>query len=623
MNRYLLHLSFAAAALALLSSCSEELQDNITSDQQVYETLTAVLPGTRTSIDLSQNVVWNSGDEIMVFSASNPKGLKYYTETDQEASGAFNPDGDSVSGDHLYAIYPVSAAAGSELSGESIDVDFSDLATQAYSPALDGTANIAKLPMAAASDGKKFLFSNLCGGVKFRIADWQDMGIMLKSIEITANGGESLTGKAKVNLADGSFSMTGGESSLTLNLESGVAIGTKGHRDQAVDFIAFLPAGKYSKGFTFKLTDTDGMVYTKSANVEMSITAGIVTPLKPLLLTVYYGSANCVRTASAGDLSIDITPYYSFSDGFARNGEAVGGKNPAAKAKVIWQYVISSGSGDVVGTPTVSGNELKVPVKGTLGNALVAICDASDKVLWSYHIWVSESEDIQYTNSVAGDFKLMGRNLGALSTQLKDQNSYGCFYQWGRKDPFPRPVPLTRPTASDKYKNTNIELTPNAAATEENGTIGFTLSHPDTRLLDASTWYKAGMPEGVWGNPTGNESSGKGAKTIYDPCPEGYRVADPICFSMGWEKDRTFCDNHYGYEFVTDGGSTKSSYPTAGYLSTNANCLEYLEYRGTIWLNAPVNGKALRFYFNNATIKFNDGQPYTNGLPVRCLKETN
>lgn len=621
MNRNIHHLSFVAAAAVALLACSRELQEK-PANEYGYGTLTAVLPTTRTSIDMSQNVVWNSGDEIMVYSAACPLGLKYSTESDQETSGAFNPEGESVTGEKLYAVYPVAAANGAELSGESIDIDFGGLATQGYSSTLDPTADITKVPMVAASNGKKLVFSNLCGGMKFRIADWQDAGIMIRSIEIKANGGESLTGKGKVNLSDGTYSLSGGQSSVTLTFENGVSIGTGGHRDQSQGFIAFLPAGKYSKGFTFTITDTDGMVYTKSADGEISIEPGVVSPLKSLLLTVYYGKANCARTAAAGEVTLDITPYYSFTDDLTHTGIPAEGKNPAVKAKVIWQHAISSGGGEVVGTPAISGNELRVPVKGTFGNALVAICDAADKVLWSYHIWVSESEDIPYKNDVAGEYKMMDRNLGALSTKLKDQNSYGCFYQWGRKDPFPRPVPVTRPTAADKYKNPDVELTPNTAATEETGTIGYTLSHPDTRLLDASSWYKAGMPEGLWGNPEGNENGGKGVKTIYDPCPEGYRVADPMCYSMDWKKDKAFCDANYGYDFVTDGGSSKSTFATSGYLSTTSNAMEYLEYRGAVWTNAPVGGKGLRFYFNNASVKNNDGMPFTNGLPVRCVKET-
>lgn len=618
MKRYN-HFSLLATAVAAALSCTAE-QRETPDDEYAGGALTAVLPATKTSIDLSGNVVWNTGDEIMVYSASCPGGLKYSTESDQETSGAFNPEGESVTGDKLYAVYPATAANG-ELDGESITVDFGGLATQAYSGGLDPTADIAKVPMVAASNGKKLMFSNLCGGIKFRIADWQDAGIMVKSIEIKANGEESLTGAAKVNIADGTYSLTGGKSALTLSFENGVTIGAGGHRDQAQSFIAFLPAGKYSKGFTFTITDTDGMVYTKSAEGEINLTAGVVTPLKPLLLTVYYGKANCVRTATAGDLTIDATPYYSFSDDFTYNGTAVTSANPAVKAKIVWQHTISSGSGDVIGTPTISGNELKVPVKGTYGNALVAICDASDKILWSYHIWVSDMEEIQYKNDIAGEFRMMDRNLGALSTKLKDQNAYGCFYQWGRKDPFPRPVPVTRPTSAAKYKNQDVELTGNTTTTEETGTIGYTLSHPDTRLLDASSWYKAGMPDGLWGNPKGDNTGGAGVKTIYDPCPEGYRVADPMCYSMGWKKDKAFCDANYGYEFVTDGGSGRSTYHTSGYLSTNANAIEYLQYRGAIWTNAPINGKGLRLYLNNADVKNTDGMPFTNGLPVRCVKE--
>lgn len=619
MNRYI-HYSLLAAAAAAALSCSAEQQET-PADEYAGGALTAVLPATKTSIDMSGNVVWNTGDEIMVYSASCPAGLKYSTESDQETSGAFNPEGESVTGDKLYAVYPASAAEGGGLDGESLTIDFGGLATQAYSGSLDPTADIAKVPMTAVSNGKKLMFSNLCGGIKFRIADWQDAGIMVKSIEVKANGEESLTGAAKVNLADGTYSLTGGKNAVTLSFENGVAIGTGGHRDQAQNFIAFIPAGKYAKGFTFTVTDTDGMVYTKSAEGEIDITAGVVTPLKPLLLTVYYGKANCFRTSSAGDITIDTTPYYSFSDDLTYSGTAVTSANPAVKAKVLWQYVVSSGSGEVVGTPTISGNELKVPVKGTFGNALVGICDASGKVLWSYHIWVSDSEDIIYKNDIAGEFRMMDRNLGALSTKLKDQNAYGCFYQWGRKDPFPRPVPVTRPTSADKYKNPDVELTGNTPATEETGTIGYTLSHPDTRLLDASTWYKAGMPDGLWGNPMGDNTGGAGVKTIYDPCPEGYRVADPMCYSMGWKKDKAFCDANYGYEFVTDGGSSKSTYHTSGYLSANANAIEYLQYRGAVWTNAPINGKGLRLYLNNADVKNSDGMPFTNGLPVRCVKE--
>ena len=74
----------------------------------------------------------------------------------------------------------------------------------------------------------------------------------------------------------------------------------------------------------------------------------------------------------------------------------------------------------------------------------------------------------------------MDRNLGATSVTPKDQNAYGAWYQWGRKDPFPRPLDIVRSSAttvSDK------ELTANATTSAEVGTVSYTISNPDTKNL--------------------------------------------------------------------------------------------------------------------------------------------
>ena len=57
---------------------------------------------------------------------------------------------------------------------------------------------------------------------------------------------------------------------------------------------------------------------------------------------------------------------------------------------------------------------------------------------------------------------MMDRNLGATSVTPKDQNAYGVWYQWGRKDPFPRPLDIVRSSATTVD---NKELTANASRT--------------------------------------------------------------------------------------------------------------------------------------------------------------
>lgn len=72
--------------------------------------------------------------------------------------------------------------------------------------------------------------------------------------------------------------------------------------------------------------------------------------------------------------------------------------------------------------------------KGKTGNAIVAITDGVDNVLWSWHIWVTEDNSFM-TQTSKGEF--MDRNLGAKSkaTADGDHEDLGVYYQYGRHTP--------------------------------------------------------------------------------------------------------------------------------------------------------------------------------------------
>lgn len=84
-----------------------------------------------------------------------------------------------------------------------------------------------------------------------------------------------------------------------------------------------------------------------------------MTPLQSLPLTRYYGTANCYRAdASAQTLSIDATPYYTFSQNYVHEGirctDASGA--PAgvpAKAQIVWQQPENGASGSVIDAPAM------------------------------------------------------------------------------------------------------------------------------------------------------------------------------------------------------------------------------------------------------------------------------
>lgn len=575
---------------------------------------------TRTSLNASMNVVWNQNDEIRLFSASTPSGAVYATMANGVRTAVFEPVDASVEDATRYAVYPASVASAGQLEGTTLAVDFSALAGQKWMGAFNADSEISSLPMVATSNDDAFSFKNLCGGVRLQLNDYQLMGISIQSVAVHGNDGEQLIGVADVNAADGTVSLRKSStvSSALVACDAAVPLSADNNPSAHTDFVVFLPAVNYAKGLTFVISDADGRVYEQATPDAFTIEAGVVKAMELLPVTLYYGKANCYRTASAGTLDIDVTPYYSMAKDYSyenrervnANGELV---DKAVSAAVIWTQTNSSLSGNVLSAvPALEGTTLRVPVSGVKGNALVAIRDAAGKNLWSFHIWVSEASDLTYVNEERGTFKMLDRNLGATSVTPKDQNAYGPWYQWGRKDPFPRPLDIVRSSATTVD---NRELTRNAATSAEVGTVSYAVANPDIRILSANDWHNEWRNNGLWGNSDGQT---RNIKTVYDPCPEGYYVPDRDCYQGFTFTSKAACDNNYGHLFVFNGTQT-SYFPTGGYLDRNANKIAYQEYRGYQWTSNPGTTGAYYFYYNNANINFT-GMDRAAAASVRCVK---
>lgn len=203
------------------------------------------------------------------------------------------------------------------------------------------------------------------------------------------------------------------------------------------------------------------------------------------------------------------------------------------------------------------------------GNALVAIHNAAGEILWSWHLWVTND---RIGNSRNDTLVWMDRNLGALSNAVGDISNRGMLYQWGRKEPF---LPSTREyiyVPSHSYdsegylteteeefeaieaaiaearekanaSNTQVgngtmewhlvgEMAPVALTAP--GNIEYAVQHPTTVLgcrVDIPIgeyvfdWY---LQQDLVGTTGGMQQSGSSLwadrKTIFDPCPVGYRV---------------------------------------------------------------------------------------------------
>ena len=209
------------------------------------------------------------------------------------------------------------------------------------------------------------------------------------------------------------------------------------------------------------------------------------------------------------------------------------------------------------------------------GNAVIAIKDAAGEVLWSWHIWVTNqnmNETIEVTNRKGDNYKFMPINLGWCEgfsftyperhwlikiTAAKNSKVVTCkaqapvpnveflftpsspYYQWGRKDPFQplnqyvnKTPPTTTPIAAGGnnnkilYDSKGKELSSDPTVKDFSSgaaCIKNYILHPDVMH---SVPHGDNTYANLWNTNFNNShtSHEKIVKTIYDPCPVGYKL---------------------------------------------------------------------------------------------------
>lgn len=347
------------------------------------------------------------------------------------------------------------------------------------------------------------------------------------------------------------------------------------------------------------------------------------------------GSANCYIIPSSGSYKLK-----------AVKGNSTTSVGQCASASILWE---SYGTSTYISTNSLIGlvdcqNDyvyFKTHTTYNEGNAVIAVHDSAGKILWSWHLWLT-NDQIQshvHTNNAG---TMMDRNLGALSATPSDRTlTFGLLYQWGRKDPF-----LSSSNSSDatsfkptKCRSTNESNWKSEKCTESIGTIQYTIENPMTFITANSKnydWYYTGTS-------TTDETRWGTTKTIYDPCPPGWKLPqagtykDDIgvwgYFPYG---DEAFSWNNYGGMSVpeTYAGST-AWYPAAGQIHSNTGALEYCGYSGQYWScskwvtsYASANFTCLSFsYYTKSDDDYAStsqaGVSASDGHSVRCAKDGN
>lgn len=206
-------------------------------------------------------------------------------------------------------------------------------------------------------------------------------------------------------------------------------------------------------------------------------------------------------------------------------------------------------------------------------NAVLAVRDANENIMWSWHIWVTEHEVLDDTYTVHGygndntQYYLMQWNLGwvdgkivyynqrDLTFEFKQKGSNktdqmkvmqkgekfeykdvgSTYYQWGRKDPL---VALRNwdEIGKDEYRLHQVGKEDYGYKTEQKRvSIGESIRHPNVYYIRSglTNWNNSPLKT-LWNNEAngGSENATSSTKTIYDPSPRGFQVPVPKAFAV-------------------------------------------------------------------------------------------
>jgi hypothetical protein len=299
--------------------------------------------------------------------------------------------------------------------------------------------------------------------------------------------------------------------------------------------------GLTSYTLTFGTTKNDGenprTSYIRASVNGLTLAIRVTQATVPETFTPD-GMTNCYMVVPGGTKTFKVTRAYEYDTNTNNTTDKLRVDNTIPYigefvTKVIWQ----SGT-NVTASVNGFGNQAEVTVttNNDSGNAVVKIFkkgDSSETPVWSYHIWVTDPATMQTwenTNQTSKTYIFMDRNLGATDAGPEFLfKSNGLNYQWGRKDPFPGGAVgsaaiwqyfygIDYNGAGSRTKEYAYDPTDDTASIA--AAISKSIRNPTTFYVLVSTTFVNWLPankEDLWSS-TDNE------KTIYDPCPAGWRV---------------------------------------------------------------------------------------------------
>ena len=615
------------AIAAMSAACQQEMNDGMNSGAgqgTVLDCLPATLSvessdQTKTSLvnsgDDAGNILWSEGDAISAFIGTD--GNSKYT-LDSEDAGSTTGTFTQISGvvgtamDGNILLYPYNADATASMSEGAATVNFSLPATQDYKA---DSFESGAFPMIAVSESvESFGMKNILGLLE--VALHCEFTASVSKIEFIANvpvcGAASVTASAEV---EPSLVLTDTQSkTVTLNCATPVALSND--KTKKTKFYIALPAQQY-EGFTLKVYDTNGyqMIETTSNTLDLKRSKVKTISLEYIIDLHAKGYANCymVTPTTFCKYRFDATVIGNGNAGLISGAHTTSAIIAPKSAKLLHKCGSVSTTNTSDNQAAVKTSSVTLDSKGRVvfnspsgdngvGNAVIAVYSGENctgDILWSWHIWKPSTAvvDQKYSDT----YTLMDRNLGAcfaLNTGNVNGSS-GAYYQWGRKDPF------VTAANSGAISVKNAQYTIASTTTTIDGAVKNPATFSATNNGDGSDWLTTANTK-LWGT----------SKTIYDPCPAGYRVADQNAFKDNLTTlSSTSNANHVTYAI----SGLDVILPLEGYITFAAGERSARGSEAYVWAPAVIGNKG-RGWRSYATTRGTISMAKAYGYPVRCQK---
>ena len=418
--------------------------------------------------------------------------------------------------------------------------------------------------------------------------------------------------------------------------------------------------GSISNPYNLANQTNGGDVVENTANCYVISAAGYYR------LPLVYGNAitNKVANQSAyktSNTGTDILSHFKDHNGVVITDpwitETNGGTNKPNGAKLVWAD--ETGLVESLGI-SADGKFLKFRVpqdKIKTGNAVIA-ATKDGVVVWSWHLWFTEAnvlnttkvtnfqkKDYYFTNEPLGwkykkwetttysaprkvkvkiqQLEKNGGNYKESTITITQNNGalrecYSTLYQFGRKDAFPG--------TDDNLEGT---FTENGG---KNMSIQNSIQHPGTFYAWDRTMHNQCN---LWSmnNTTIGYNDNAVVKTIYDPCPAGFKMPASNAFTgftttgINTETESQFNINggwDFGFHFNNKISSPDATvyFPASGVRSNENGSLNNVDRHGYYWSAVPLNtsyGCFLDFY--QGFVHPQGGNFRSYGLSVRPVRD--